>query len=419
MKRTITPVTLMVVLTVTIGLLAQEQPEKLQQPSYYVDDLGTLGGTFSFAGGLNNKGSVGGATTVPGDTVIHSFLWREGQMTDLGTLGGPNSDTSWRLNDRDEVGGVAETSDADPLGEDFSGFGTNLISLPFVWQKGVMTPLPTLGGNNGRANGVNNRGQVVGRAETSTPDPTCEPPQVLQSLPVIWRKGKIEEVLPTLAGDSRGGAVAINSRGQAVGFSGDCTTFLHAVLWQGGTATDLGNLGGQFTHVATSINNRGQVTGVSDLTGDEVTHAFLWENGVMTDIGTLPGDSFSFGDGINSHGHVVGASCDADFNCRAFLWRHGVMVDLNTLISPSSPLFLIEASGGMNSHGQIAGYAMQINTGEIHAFRLTPRKGASGAELPVFGAQGETRQSQKFFLPGNVRSMLREHLGSQRRGIGF
>ena len=38
--------------------------------------------------------------------------------------------------------------------EDFCGFGINLISVstlyvPFVSQKGVMTPLPTLRGNNG------------------------------------------------------------------------------------------------------------------------------------------------------------------------------------------------------------------------------------------------------------------------------
>jgi probable HAF family extracellular repeat protein len=119
-----------------------------------------------------------------------------------------------------------------------------LIYLPFVWQKGVRTPLPTLGGNNGGANGFNSRNQVVGSAENTTPDPTCAAPQVTGFKPVIWEDGEIEQELPTLSGDPDGIALAINDRGQVIGVSGNCTTAFHAVLWQNDTVTDLGNLGG-------------------------------------------------------------------------------------------------------------------------------------------------------------------------------
>jgi probable HAF family extracellular repeat protein len=48
-------------------------------------------GTFSRPFGLNNKGEVNGVATLLGDTAQHAFLWRDGVMTDLSTLGGPNS----------------------------------------------------------------------------------------------------------------------------------------------------------------------------------------------------------------------------------------------------------------------------------------------------------------------------------------
>src|SRR5437870_4161176 len=67
----------------------------------------------------------------------------------------------------------------------------------------VMTPLPLLGGDNSGANGINNRGQVIGIAENTTPDPTCLAPQVLQLKPVLWDKSEVQE-LPTFPGDSDG-----------------------------------------------------------------------------------------------------------------------------------------------------------------------------------------------------------------------
>jgi probable HAF family extracellular repeat protein len=285
----LTAMTLFALLALPVRLAAQE-PHNNEHPRYRVRDLGTLGGTFSLAGGINNRGEVEGISTLPGDATEHAFVWRKGLMTDLGTLGGPNSGAAWRPSDRGEVGGAADTSTPDPLGQDFCGFGTNLICLPFVWHRGVLTPLPTLGGRNGIANDFNNRGQVVGRSENATPDQTCEPPtEIPQFKPVIWKDGEIEEELPTLSGDPDGRAFAINDRGQAIGVSGNCTTTSHGLLWQNDTVTDLGNLGGTSTFPL-DINNRGQVVGLSSLPDDATFHAFLWQDGVMTDLGALPGD---------------------------------------------------------------------------------------------------------------------------------
>jgi len=350
-------------ITKAVLIIALAMPFQLtaQHTVYTVTDLGTLGGTFSLAGGINNSGAVEGYSTLPGDTATHGFLWRNGVMTDLGTLGGPNGVAAWRPNESDNIGGAAETGAPDPLGEEFCMFGTNLICLHFLWQKGVITPLPTLGGNNGFATGVNSRGQVAGYAEIATPDPTCEPsitgfPQVCRLSRLSGETATSIQELPTFPGNPDGQANAINDNGQVVGFSGLCIgegLERHALLWQSGVMTDLGNFGGMRPNAAFDINNQGQVVGIAGLLppGPLSFHAFLWQNDVLTDLGTLPGDVASIGDSIKSKGQVVGGSFDVDFNGRAFLWQNGVMIDLNTLTPADSPLFLIEALN-INSRGQ-------------------------------------------------------------------
>src|ERR1700722_10605488 len=85
----------------------------------------------------------------------------DGLKFDLGTLGGPNS---WMngfagINERGEAVGLAETNVPDPNGEDICGFGTHLTCSPFLWKDGRMKALPTLGGTNGPASPTNNSGQ--------------------------------------------------------------------------------------------------------------------------------------------------------------------------------------------------------------------------------------------------------------------
>ena len=396
----LTVMTLFAALAVPVRLAAQEH--KQGPLRYTVTDLGTLGGTYSLAGGLSNSGWVEGYSTLPGDTATHAVLWRKGVITDLGTLGGPNSDAAYRPSDSGNVGGGAENGTQDPYAEDFCGYGTNLICLPIVWWNDIkkMTPLPTLGGNNGWAAGINDLDEVVGNAENTTPEPTCVAPQVFQFKPVLWTRGHVHP-LGTFSGDPVGIAFGINYWGQATGYSGDCTTAFHALLWQWGVTTNLGNLGGTMNNEGVDINNWGQVVGISDVSGDTNYHAFLWQWGVMTDLGTLPGDVSSSGDGINDLGQVVGGSYTASTS-RAFLWQDGVMTDLNTLIPPNSPLYLLEATGTINDRGQIAGIALQISTGQTHAFLATPTRG-----------HWAIRERPKVVLPENVRKLLQQRRGGR------
>jgi probable HAF family extracellular repeat protein len=411
-----TAMALLAALAIPASLAAQAQPQKAPKARYTVKDLGTLGGTFALAGGISNTGWVEGFSTLPGDIDVHEFLWHKGVMTDLGTLGGANSQSEFRPNDFGLAGGYSETSIPDPNGEDFCGFGNQVICLPFLWYKGVMTALPTLGGSNGTGNGTNDWGELAGTAENTTTEPTCVGtglPQVLQYKPVIWRRGRVVE-LPTFPGDPVGQAYATNDWGQVIGLSGPCGAgnlgFIdHALLWQNGRATDLGNLGGTMNNLPEDINNWGQVVGFSDLAGDATFHAFRWQRGVMTDLGTLPGDVHSIATSINDKGQIVGRSSDASFNGRAYVWQNGVMMDLNTLIRADSPLYLLEA-GSNNDRGQIVGNALEISTGEVHAFLATPNDGEAAGESATTAGAGQTIQRPNITLPENLRKQL------QRRG---
>jgi len=377
-------------LAAPVRLAAQEQQQHDAQAQYTVTRLGTLGGTVSGASSINNRGWITGFSNLTGDATQHATLWLNGSPLDLGTLGGPNSSVSWPVkNERGQIVGIAETSAKDPLGERWScaaffPTATGHTCLGFVWQNGVMTALPTLGGNNGYATGANNRGQVVGWAENTNHDPTCVAPQVLQFRAVLWgpKDGQIQELSP-LPGDTTSAATAINDKGQVVGISGICDRAVgrfsaaHAVLWQNGTVTDIGNLGGVAWNTPAAINNQGQVAGFSDLPGDQSGapnfHAFLWtKSGGIQDLGTLPGDVFSLAFGINDRGQVVGQSIGAG-GSRAFLWQDGVMTDLNTLVPPGS-LQLVYAND-INSAGEIAGGAFDPSTGASPAFLASPNHG--------------------------------------------
>ncbi|HEX2459343.1 MAG TPA: hypothetical protein VHJ58_04270 [Vicinamibacterales bacterium] len=348
--------------------------------AYHVINLPSLGGTSSAGSSINDRRWAAGISNLPGDHVQHAALWKNYSIIDLGTLGGPNSGVLWPVkNERGIISGISQTAQPDPLGERWScsaffpaATGTGYQCLGFVWEDGVMRPLPTLGGTNGFATGTNNKGQTVGWAENTVHDPTCVPPQVLQFRAVVWgpKERQIEE-LPPLTGDTVSAATALNNRGQVVGISGICDravgrfSAIHAVLWQDGQAIDLGSLGGVAWNTPMAINERGAVVGFSNVSaaagGGFAAHAFLWtgHDGIV-DLGVLPGDSTSQALGINARGEIVGTSCDAAFNCRAFLWRHGVMTDLNELIGPDYPDTLVTAND-INEAGRITGQALQQN----------------------------------------------------------
>jgi probable HAF family extracellular repeat protein len=377
--------------------LAQGQAQAKARPQYQVSNLASLGGTSSGGNSINDQTWAAGYSRPPDNLSRHAALWRDGSITDLGTLGGPNSSVTWSVkNTEGIIVGISQTADPEPLGEFWSSAafygGPNnvgFINLGFVWEQGQMRGLPNFpGGNNGFATGANNLGQVVGWAENDVHDTECVSPQVLQFRPAVWELGPPDQIddLPLIPGDSSGAATAINDNGQIVGISGICDqavgrhTARHAVLWENGGVIDLGNLGANWWNTPTAINQRGDIVGFAGdpafVEGD-IVHAFMWtrEDGIRH-LKPLPRrtpkhvDSEAYG--INEARQVVGVSCDADFvDCRAVVWNQGnTPTDLNDLKGGFSAH--LESAKDINNLGQITGRAIDPTTGVRTAYLAVP-----------------------------------------------
>jgi probable HAF family extracellular repeat protein len=190
----------------------------------------------------------------------------------------------------------------------------------------------------------------------------------------------------------------------------------HAVLWENGSVTNLGSLGGTMGK-AGAINDRGEVAGFSSLPGDSAVHSFLWtRNAGMQDLGALGTDFLGDPAGINNSSQVVGGSCDMSGNCRAFFWENKVMMDLNDLIPADSPLYLMYALG-INDAGEVVGFGLQKSTGDVHAYLATPIPGKPVKQTVGPAAQGAASERGPAALPENVRMLLQQRLPSGRLGV--
>lgn len=357
------------------------------QTSYRIINLGDpAGGPVSQGTTDNQPGWVAG-WSIQADATMQAELWGPGGAAiNLGTLGAPtlNSAVAWpNRNDQGVVVGISETNELQPLGESWSCYlavffvADGHVCRGFVWRNGRMSPLPTLGGDNGFATGVNNRGEIVGWAENGTHDPTCDEftntGQVLQFEAVMWVQswdgagsgsGYRAIELPPYPGDLDGAATAINQWGVAVGISGICDgaigggTAEHMVMWRHGQVLrELPTLGGTYWNTPMDINDRGNVTGFSDLPGDGPTiaqanfQAFFWSRGpYLCNGATVPGGStcnlgalgpnlVSESLGLNNRDQVVGLSqvvVGSSVQNHAFIWQNGRMTDLNDLVAPGT-----------------------------------------------------------------------------------
>src|SRR5437667_9183874 len=191
---------------------------KTKKVQYNVSNLPSLGGTSSGGNSINDQSWVAGYSRLPNRN-RHATVWRSSLLTDLGTLGGPNSSVTWNVkNSQGIIVGISQTADPEPLGEAWSSAAfystpnnVGYINLGFVWEQslGQMRRRPNFpGGNTGFATGANNLRQAVGWAENDVHDPTCVSPQVLQFRPAMWTLGPPDQIqaLPLISGDTSGAA---------------------------------------------------------------------------------------------------------------------------------------------------------------------------------------------------------------------
>ena len=337
------------VLALAVGLpAAAAAPASAATTTYTITNLGSLGpvgSDITEPEAINASGQVAGfsdtSTTVtfpcPGhykpprtcsSHPQHAFLYSNGTMTDLGSLGGADKGSSAAaINVSGEVAGLSQTATA---GVTHAALwtGTTMVDL------GALAPLSS--GSWSSADGINDSGQVVGawapgENGTGTHHPWLYSNGTMTSLPV-----------PSgLTGPSCVPG-AINNSGQIVGYCTDASGNYHGVVWQNGTVTTLGTLGGLQVETVTAINNNGQITG-RGTTSTGALDGFLDSNGTVTDLGA----SF-FPVALNDNGVIADITGLIDIG--------GTVQNLDNLI-PASSGYTISVVFGINDNGQIVAEA--------------------------------------------------------------
>lgn len=326
--------------------------------TYSVDDLGPLidvpGRTDSGPHAINDAGSVVGANAVGG--FYQALLYRS-SWTDLGTLGGSES-LAGGLNDSAQVVGYSQTGAA----------GTNA----FLWTPGAtggvagnpqMQSLGTLGGPVSEAYAINASGQVTGYSDAPAHPAT-------QQHAFLYSAGAMTDLGQQLSGLVNSYGYGINTEGHVVGAAYDVSyTTPHPFFFDGSTTQDLGVFGG-LGATAQAINKWDNIAGYLTTTSS-FDHAFSYSSGTVTDLGTL-GGHYSYALGMNNSNAIVGGSFTdiKDSIYHAFVCNNGKMVDLNGLLDASGAGWTLSEARAINDVGQITGVG--VLNGANHTFRLTP-----------------------------------------------
>jgi probable HAF family extracellular repeat protein len=342
---------MMLAACVSTAILASTAAPALAS-TYTVTNLGSLGFGTTVATGINAGGQITGESylgtevqtkcptpkhkppcfTHPG----HAFLWSNGTMTDLGTLGGLDSEGN-AINDNGEVVGTSNTS--------------NGGSSAFADQNGVMTAI-----DPGSATAVNDSGEIAGAG----PFPVAGTPGDVFQQAFTFQNGQTT-VLGLIPGE--GGvfsdATGINGSGEVVGSGDNSASDERAWKYQNGTMTDIGTLGGPQAS-ATAINSSGQIVGFAQ-TSSDADHGFLYSGVKMTDLGLNV-----FPDAINDFGVIVGQGPGG-----AVIDSGGALQNLNNLV-PAGSGFTFSNAVGINDKGQIVANGGNNITGQSGGFLLTP-----------------------------------------------
>jgi probable HAF family extracellular repeat protein len=346
---------------------------------YDIELLGTLGGTRSWAYGINDLGQVVGES-ITSDGYKHAFLWENGSIVDLGILG---EGTVYGTN----IYNVSCARSINNMGQ-IVGYSSHDGSLDwyddhaFLWENGSMIDMGTLGGANSYATAINNLGSIAGHSKTSD-----EEEHAFQ-----WINGVMTDI-----GSLGGSYYAMtqttgnNDNGQIVGVSTNVSENRNAFLWQDGQMTDLGAID-EYGSKASAINNMGQIVGsvtfrrwITPSVSFIDTHAVLWEDGIMNDLGVLDFQR-SYAMDINEEGQIVGYSYvqkDIYGGYDACLWENGEIINLHDFF-PEELGFKFSHATGINNLGQIIGYG-EIEGNDV-GFIMTPIP--EPATILLFGLGG-------------------------------
>jgi uncharacterized membrane protein len=305
---------------------------------------------------LSNTAWVAG-TLVDAQGRPHAYRWKDGQLELLPELSGHQSE-AFGVNDAGEVVGRSATDRDDQTLQPMELRGA---TPPVLF--GAAGPQPILlihADFDGSAFALNNRRQVVGGGSAF---------HLLGTLPFLWDNGVYQDLPAPPQMAILGEALAINERGQSVGFVvpfADPTVPPRAVRWQGADSAQLLLAPAGAASIAFGINDNGFAVGsltVDPAAQPSVTYPVGWDamgSAAATLAGSVPGAAYA----VNSQGIAVGNTADG-----AAIFGLGDAFALLPRVTNGAGWQLTTARD-INDNGQIVGTG--LNNGEVRGFLLTP-----------------------------------------------
>jgi probable HAF family extracellular repeat protein len=238
---------------------------------------------------VNNRGDIAG-TSHPAENFPHPVRWSNGVITDL-LAGNPATGVANAINDKGMIAGT-------------QGSGV------MVWDNGAATSL----GIAGEPQDINKSGGVVG--------------YYYPSGEIAWgpQEGFYyhDGVLQTIGslGNNLTAANGVNDRGVVVGYSRlPFSSTDHAVVWENGVLRDLGTVGGSYSY-AMDVTNHGMIVGWSEASDGSIWMFTAGTTGPLTPVlqDAIPS-------AVNDRGQIVGSLR----NGMAFLYEDGAITDLSAV----------------------------------------------------------------------------------------